>query len=84
METLEAELQNKTAAGQLQWHLHRTWYSCTSLEADLDARTSEVESLEAARDNLTCGEVKSSYNASGCCRSAGGQPENRFTFVDGR
>ena len=45
-----------------------------SLEADLDARTSEVESLEAARVNLTCGEIKSSYNANGCCRSAGGQP----------
>jgi hypothetical protein len=55
-----------------------------SLQAVLDTRTSEVELLKAAQGNLTCGEVKSSYNASGCCRSAGGQPENRFTFVDGR
>merc|ERR1712166_1277998 len=36
-----------------------------SLESYLDARTSEVESLEAARANLTRGEIKSSYNANG-------------------
>jgi len=55
-----------------------------SFQAILATRTSEVESVKAARGNLTCGEVKFSYNASGCCVRAGGHPEKRFTFVDGR
>merc|ERR1712166_149191 len=76
MDTLEADSAAcSTAAAASASHVDE-------LEADLDAAASEVESLEAARGNLTCGEVKSSYKASGCCRSAGGQPENRFTFVD--
>merc|ERR1712166_1465426 len=83
IQILQALLVEKEAKlAECQTKIANSIVFMDKLEADIDAAASEVESLEAARGNLTCGEVKSSYKASGCCRSVGGQPENRFTFVD--
>ena len=87
VKSLEAAIDAGKSNSGTSWHYklqHARETRVGLLKAVLDTRTSEVKSLQAARGNLTCGEVKLSYNASGCCKSVGGQPENRFTFVDGR